>query len=76
MLIFFSICTFILAKLLLLPEITKRINDNHLIVANEGIPILLQTIKVPKQLHYLSKKLPKANYNPLKVQKLEKSVFI
>ncbi len=54
----------------------KRINDNHLLEADEGMPFLLKTIKFPKAFHYLTEKLPKANYNPIKLQKIEKQAFI
>lgn len=43
---------------------------------DEGIPILLTTIKVPKNLHYLTDKLPKPNYAPLRTKKVDKYKFL
>ena len=37
---------------------------------------LLTTIRVPKNLHYLSDKLPKANYSPLKTKKVDRTKFL
>jgi len=36
----------------------------------------LTTIRVPKNLHYLTDKLPKANYAPLKIRKVDKYRFL
>jgi len=40
------------------------------------IPDLLKTIRIPKNIHYLTDRLPKPNYLPLKTRKIEKSRFI
>lgn len=37
---------------------------------------MLQTIKIPKNLHFLSEKLPKANYNPVRVSHLDRKNFL
>lgn len=36
---------------------------------------MLQTIKIPKNLHFLTEKLPRANYSPVKVIHLDKKGF-
>lgn len=59
-----------------LPSMVKRVNDSHLLEVDEGVPFLLTTIRVPKNLHYLTDKLPKPNYSPLKVKKIEKQRFM
>lgn len=33
------------------------------------MPELLRTIKIPKNIHYLTEKLPKPNYIPLKYRR-------
>lgn len=38
--------------------------------------ILLSTIRFPKNLHYLTERLPKANYTPIKTVILEKNKFL
>jgi len=43
---------------------------------DEGIPFLLTTIYVPKNMHYLTERLPKPNYAPLKTKKIEKYRFL
>ncbi|EGR34714.1 protein kinase domain protein [Ichthyophthirius multifiliis] len=63
-------------KLLQHPIIVRKINESHIYEVDEWIPQLLNTIKIPKNLHYLTDKLPKANYLPLKLRKVEKSQFI
>ena len=37
-------------------------NENLLVEVDEGIPFLLNTIRIPKNLHYLTDRLPKPNY--------------
>ena len=59
-------------KILQLPAVLKRMNDQHLVEVDEGVPFLLNTIKVPKNIHYLTDRLPKPNYNPLKTRKIDK----
>ena len=34
--------------------------------------MLLRTIKIPKNMQYLTDRLPKANYTPLKITKINK----
>ena len=44
---------------------------------NEGENnLLLNTIKFPKNLHYLTERLPKPNYSPLKTKKVDKQQFL
>ena len=50
----------------------KRITDNILIEVDEGVPYLLSTIRIPKNFHYITDRLPKPNYAPLKTKKSEK----
>ena len=40
------------------------------------IPDLLKTIRIPKNIHYLTDRLPKPNYMPLKTRKIDKLKFI
>ncbi|EAR99285.2 plant dual-specificity MAP kinase kinase family domain protein (macronuclear) [Tetrahymena thermophila SB210] len=63
-------------KILQLPAVIKRVNDSHLLEVDEGVPFLLTTIRVPKNLHYLTDRLPKPNYAPLKMKKIEKQRFL
>jgi NIMA (never in mitosis gene a)-related kinase len=51
-------------------------NDIHLTEIDEAMPNLLNTIKIPKNLHYLTDSLPKPNYAPLKTRRIEKSKFV
>jgi NIMA (never in mitosis gene a)-related kinase len=51
-----------------------NLRPNHLsevamIETDECIPELLRTIKIPKNMHYLTDKLPKPNYVPLKYRR-------
>ncbi len=43
---------------------------------DEGVPFLLNTIRIPKNLHYLTERLPKPNYTPLKTVKIDKHKFL
>ena len=36
----------------------------------------MKTIQIPKNLHYLTDRLPKPNYTPLKTKKMEKYQFL
>jgi NIMA (never in mitosis gene a)-related kinase len=36
---------------------------------------MLQTIRIPKNLNFLTEKLPKANYSPVKVMHLDRKGF-
>jgi NIMA (never in mitosis gene a)-related kinase 1/4/5 len=51
---------------------------NDLIAENEDDlqAYLLQTIKFPKKLHYLTAMLPKPNYNPLKLKLVDKYKYL
>ena len=42
---------------------------------DEGESTMLQTIRIPKNLHFLTEKLPKANYSPVKVVHLDRKGF-
>lgn len=46
--------------------------DSHLVEVDEVIPSLMNTIRIPKNMHYLTDKLPKPNYVPLKTKKIDK----
>lgn len=37
---------------------------------------LLNTIRIPKNIHYLTDRLPKPNYAPLKTKKIDKKRFL
>ena len=43
---------------------------------DEEIPLLLNTIKFPKNLHYLTERLPAPNYNPVKIRKVDKLKYM
>jgi hypothetical protein len=52
-----------------LPFMGKRMEPKLLLENDENInPTLLNTILVPKDLHYLTDKLPVANYEPIKTR--------
>lgn len=58
-------------------SVTKRMSDHHLTEIDESEKsLLLKTIRFPKSLHYLTERLPKANYTPLKTVTLEKQKFL
>jgi NIMA (never in mitosis gene a)-related kinase 1/4/5 len=59
-----------------LPAISKRLDERYLMEVDEGIPFLLNTIRVPKNIHYLTDRLPKPNYTPLKTRKVDKQKFL
>lgn len=50
-------------------------NDTHLIESDEGIPMLLNTIRIPKNLGNLKERMPQPNYTGLKTKKVEKNTF-
>lgn len=50
--------------------------DDKVLVEEEGARFLLQTIRVPRNMHYLTDRLPKPNYAPLKMQRVDKNYFI
>lgn len=47
------------------PIIKKRAEDKLFSIHKDYNPDLLQTIRLPNNLHYLTDKLPIANYNPI-----------
>ena len=51
-------------------------NDQHLVEVDEGAPFLLNTIRIPKNIHYLTDRLPKPNYLPLRTRKIDKQRFL
>ena len=60
-----------------MPAIVKRIDDKYLIEVDEtGMLEMLNTIKIPKNLHYLTERLPNPNYEPLKLKKVDKNRFM
>ena len=63
-------------KILQFPSILKRIEERHLLEVDEDIPMLLNTIKFPKNLHYLTERLPGPNYNPVRVRKIDKMKYM
>lgn len=60
------------AELLSLPTVIDKIKSNVSLKENieEGKPHLLQTIKIPMNLQFLTDKLPKPNYVPLKMSEI------
>ena len=44
--------------------------------ADEGKLDLLSTIRIPKNMNHLTERLPKPNYTPLKLKKIDKHKFI
>ncbi|CAD8180687.1 unnamed protein product [Paramecium octaurelia] len=62
-------------KILQLQSIVNRLDDKVL-VEEEGAKFLLQTIRVPRNMHYLTDRLPKPNYNPIRMTKIDKQQFI
>lgn len=65
-------------KLLQLPSILNRINLDHLKFVNdeELNQQMLSTIKIPKNLKYLSETLPEPNYQPPIFRTIEKGHFL
>ena len=63
-------------KILQFPAIMKRIEDRHLFEVDEDVPLLLNTIRFPKNLHYLTDRLPGPNYNPVKIRKVDKMKYM
>jgi hypothetical protein len=52
-------------------------DDKHLTEIEEAFKSnLLSTIRIPKNLHFLTERLPKANYTPVKIKKVEKHHFL
>ena len=50
--------------------------EKHFIEADENQNILLTTIRLPKNIHFLTDRLPKANYVPLRTRTIDKSRFL
>jgi NIMA (never in mitosis gene a)-related kinase len=42
-------------------------DQSDFIRVEESNPDMLQTIKIPKNLQFLNDKLPKPNYNPVRI---------
>lgn len=67
------------------PSAEKLLNSSHVKNKIEELKIydgdfegenqLLKTIKMPKNFHYLTDRLPKANYSTLKSKSLGKASF-
>ena len=56
-------------KILNLPMVIKRMEEKCLLENEEKlVPELLNTIIMPQNLHYLTDKLPKASYDPIKTR--------
>lgn len=62
-------------KILLLPLVSKFLEEKHFIQMNEGIPFLLKTIRMTKKMNLLSESLPKPNYDSLKMIFVNKKQF-
>jgi NIMA (never in mitosis gene a)-related kinase len=43
---------------------------------DEPNPEFMKTIIIPKNLHYLTERLPEPNYQPLKLKKIDKHNFL
>ena len=64
-------------KLLSMPFMVKRMESNFMLENDENLNVqLLQTILVPKDFHYLTDKLPIANYEPIKTRISNKLDYI
>ena len=63
-------------KILQMPAVIKRLTENILQTVEEVNPELMKTIIIPKNLHYLTDRLPKPNYTPLKTSQVEKYKFL
>lgn len=60
-----------------LPALVKRLEEKHLLELEDGQHIsLLNTIRIPKNLHFLAERLPKANYTQVKIKKVDKNKFL
>ena len=54
----------------------KRLDEKILNEVDEANPEFMKTIIIPKNLHYLTERLPEPNYSPLKLKKIEKRDFL
>ena len=60
-----------------MPASIKRMDAKHLMEIDELLQTdLLNTIRIPKNLHFLTERLPKANYTPMKIKKVDKHKFL
>ena len=61
-----------------MPAVIKRMDEKHLVEIDESSSQnnLLNTIRIPKNLHFLTERLPKANYSPMKIKKVDKHKFL
>ena len=64
-----------LAKILTSPNVLSRLEGNHLIFSEEETDILCRTLKFEKNLENLQQKLPKNNYEKLKIRMIDKEDF-
>jgi len=63
-------------KILRFPAVLKRLNENILKEVSEKNPRLLKTIIFPKRIHYLTGRLPEANYKILKTISIDKKHYM
>ena len=63
-------------KILQYPSVIKKMNIDLLVEVDEGVPFLLKTIVFPKNMHYLTERLPKPNYAPLKTKTIDKNKLL
>jgi len=63
-------------KILASPYVMKHMDSSHFIQVDETNPEMLQTIRIPKNLHFLIEKLPKPNYHPMKIIKVDRKKFL
>jgi hypothetical protein len=54
----------------------KKLNENLLKEVTERSPKLLKTIVFPKRIHYLTGRLPEANYKRLQTIKIDKKQYL
>ena len=47
-------------------------DERHHNEVDETEPLLLRTIRIPKKLSYISDRLPKSNYNPLRIKSINR----
>jgi NIMA (never in mitosis gene a)-related kinase len=63
-------------KILQFPGVIKRMDEKILNSVDEPNPEFMKTIIIPKNLHYLTERLPEPNYQPLKLKKIDKHNFL
>lgn len=56
--------------------ILQKMDEKLLVEVDEANPHLLQTIRISKNMHYLTERLPKPNYSPLKLKKIDRARFV